>query len=53
MHDDARAAAEYERAQAERRAYAAGLAEHPEWTRRTGGRVSTRDTEALDAPAAA
>jgi hypothetical protein len=53
MHDHARAAAEYERAQAERRAYAAGLAEHPEWTRRTGGRASARDPDTLDAPALA
>jgi len=50
MHDHPRAAAEYERARAERRGYAAGLAEHPEWVRRMGARGSARDTEALDAP---
>jgi hypothetical protein len=53
LHDHARAAAEYERARAERRAYAAGLAEHPEWTHPTGGSVSARDTKPLDATAPA
>jgi hypothetical protein len=54
MHDHARAAAEYERAQAERKAYAAGLAQHPEWVRRPRARASARDTaEALDVAALA